>query len=327
MKFYLIILLLFSTFCSSFSLFYYIKNQKRIKQGQSIRSVGPKTHLVKTGTPTMGGLLIIFNTILIYLIFSLLFKDYIRFSFLQSILIFIPFVGFGLIGFIDDYLSIKKGKNEGLTPKYKFILELLVSAVFYFIFLTITLKNEINFFGVTVDISFFYGVFLMLLFSGFTNATNFTDGIDGLFGLNSIITFGCIGVYSFYSENYLVLLVSLIMIFVLISFLCFNLPKASLFMGDTGSLAVGALIVSLLVVLDSEYLIIFFGFIYFVELFSVMLQVWYFKKTKGNRIFKMTPIHHHFELCGLSEYQIDILFCIINLVVSILGLGIGIKIK
>lgn len=326
MKYLIIILLLILTVCSGITLYFFIKLQKKKSIGQSIRGEGPKNHLIKSGTPTMGGLLIIFNIIAIYLVFKIILKPYISFDLLNAFMIFFPFVMFGLIGFIDDYLIMKKKTNEGIKPLYKFLLELFTSAIFYLVYLIIFNDNRLNFFGIYVDLGFMYGVLLLFMLSGFTNATNFTDGLDGLFGLNGIISFLFIGIYSYYLSNYHVLLVCLITIFVLISFLVFNLPKASLFMGDTGSLSIGALMISLLIILKAEVLIVFFGFIYLLEILSVILQVWYFKKTKGKRIFKMSPIHHHFELCGLTEIQINLLFCFINLIMSSIGLFIGVKV-
>ena len=189
MKYILIILLFFCTCISMISFNFFIKHQRKKRVGQSIRGLGPETHLIKSGTPTMGGILIIFNTILIYFIFCLVFKKYLSIDIFKSILILFPLIGFGVIGFIDDFLIIKKHNNIGLKPTHKFLLELFVSAVYYFIYLINFVNNELNFFGTYIDLGFMYGVMLLLLLSGFTNATNFTDGLDGLLGLNGIISF------------------------------------------------------------------------------------------------------------------------------------------
>lgn len=317
---YLLIILIFNII--SFNLF--IKFLKKKQIGQSIRTAGPKNHLIKSGTPTMGGIIIIINTIICYLLFIYLFK--ITFSNLKILVLLIPFVGYGLIGFIDDYLIIKKHNNDGLRPTTKFIFELLLATIFYFIYLELGFNNNLNFFGILIDLGFLYGVFIILFFTGFTNATNFTDGLDGLLSFNAISSFLCIAALCLIKNEKEAFWLSIMIIWTLISFLVFNLSKASLFMGDTGSLAIGAMICSILIYLKCEILIIFFGFIYLVEILSVILQVWYFKRTKGKRIFKMTPIHHHFELKGLNENQIDLLFSVCNLFMSVIGLYLGVKI-
>lgn len=300
---------------------------KRLRFGQSIRTEGPKNHLVKNGTPTLGGIFIILNTILFYIVARIILKDeFSTTSIINEILIFIPFIGYGIIGLIDDLLTIKKKQNEGLTPRKKFILELIIATIFYLLYLTVSFDNSLNFFGIKVELYFIYGVILVLLFTGFTNATNFTDGIDGLLGTTSLTSFICIGIYSYLVNQYLIAIICLIISMVILGFLLFNFNRAKLFMGDTGSLAIGGLIVSMLIYLKSEILILFFGLIYIVEIISVILQVWFFKKTKGDRLFKMTPLHHHYELQGYSEYSIDLYFSLINLLFSLIGIMIGVNV-
>lgn len=300
---------------------------KRLRFGQSIRTEGPKNHLVKNGTPTLGGIFIILNTILFYIVARIILKnDFSTTSIINEILIFIPFIGYGIIGLIDDLLTIKKKQNEGLTPRKKFILELIIAAIFYLLYLTVSFDNSLNFFGIKVELYFMYGVILLFLFTGFTNATNFTDGIDGLLGTTSLTSFICIGIYSYLVNQYLITIICLIISMVILGFLLFNFNRAKLFMGDTGSLAIGGLIVSMLIYLKSEILILFFGLIYIVEIISVILQVWFFKKTKGDRLFKMTPLHHHYELQGYSEYSIDLYFSLINLLFSLIGIMIGVNV-
>ncbi|MGM9899673.1 MAG: phospho-N-acetylmuramoyl-pentapeptide-transferase [Bacilli bacterium] len=300
---------------------------KRLKFGQSIRTEGPKNHLVKNGTPTLGGIFIILNTILFYIVARIILKDeFSTTSIINEILIFIPFIGYGIIGLIDDLLTIKKKQNEGLTPRKKFILELIIATIFYLLYLTVSFDNSLNFFGIKVELYFIYGVILLFLFTGFTNATNFTDGIDGLLGTTSLTSFICIGIYSYLVNQYLIAIICLIISMVILGFLLFNFNRAKLFMGDTGSLAIGGLIVSMLIYLKSEILILFFGLIYIVEIISVILQVWFFKKTKGDRLFKMTPLHHHYELQGYSEYSIDLYFSLINLLFSLIGIMIGVNV-
>ena len=304
-----------------FSLF--IPILKKVKFGQSIRTDGPKSHEVKKGTPTMGGILIIICSIILYLVLLWINKCFFKIN--NIILLIIPFLGYGIIGLIDDLLIIIKKNNIGLKPLYKFSLELLIGSIYYFIYLGISYDNRVNFFGVYVDFGFLYGVILVILFSGFSNATNFTDGIDGLLSITSITTFIGILIYSIILNNLEVMYLCISLIITLIAFLFFNFPKARIFMGDTGSLSIGGLMISMLVELKSEILIIFFGFIYFIEIFSVILQVWFFKRTKGRRILKMAPLHHHLEFIGYSEYQIDILFSVVNLLFVVIGIMFGVN--
>lgn len=316
----LIIFLIISIISFNFLIKYLHKKQI----GQAIRKVGPKKHLKKSGTPTMGGILIIINTCLFLLIFLKIFKINVNVKVL--IMLLLPFIGYGLIGFIDDYLIIKKHNNEGLKPSLKFIMELSLASAYYFLYLELGFKSELNLFGIYVNLGFLYGVFIMLLFTGLTNATNFTDGIDGLLGFNAITSFVGIAILSYLKSELIYFWLSVIVIFILVAFLVYNQPKARIFMGDTGSLAIGGLICSMLVLLKCEILIIFFGFIYLVEIISVILQVWYFKRSKGERLFKMTPLHHHFELLNLSENKIDLLFGIINLIMSTIGIYLGVRV-
>ncbi len=316
---------LFALLLISITITYYlifIPLIKRKKWGQNIRTEGPRNHLKKAGTPTFGGIIIIVCSILGFFLFTSLF--HFNYEVKKLILLIIPFLGYGLVGFLDDYLIIKYHNNEGLSPTLKFILELVIASGFYFLYLELGYENNLNFFGVNTKLSFFYGCFIVLLLTGFTNATNFTDGLDGLLGMVALTTFIGIGILAYLKDEMLICYFVVAITSVLIGFLIFNLPKAKIFMGDTGSLALGALMVSMLIVLKCEILIIFFGFIALVEVLSVMLQVWYFKRTKGQRILRMAPIHHHFELKGLSENKIDILFTLINLVMVVIGIYLGV---
>lgn len=318
-------LILFLILGFLFNIFLYqifLKIIKRSNIRQSIREEGPKRHQKKAGTPTMGGIIIIIGTLILYLTGKILFKLTLNFS---DLLLLFPFVSYGIIGLIDDLLSIKHHENEGLSVKQKFLLEILVSGIFYFLVLTLNFDNTLSFFGTPVELGFLYGVFIMLLMTFITNATNFTDGLDGLLGSSSLTSFLSIGILAYLKNEMSVCFLCLVLSFSLCGFLIFNYNKAKLFMGDTGSLAIGGLMCSILIYLKMEMLIIFFGAIYIIEILSVILQVWFFKRTKGERIFKMTPLHHHFELINFSEYQIDFLFSGFNLIMSIIGIIIGVK--
>lgn len=298
---------------------------QKIKLGQSIRGEGPSSHLKKNGTPTMGGVAIFISTLILWIIFLIFnFKNkYLQFN--QILLLIVSFCGFALIGFIDDYLIIKKKTNIGLLPKYKFFLQLVVSAICYLIILDIKKSSEINFFKVNIDLKFIYGILLLITYTGFTNATNLTDGLDGLLSGSFIIILTGISFIAFINKNYSILYFTISLIISIIAFLCFNLPVASIFMGDTGSLAFGGVFVSLFILLKLDILIFIFGILYIIETLSVMLQVWFFKKTNGKRLFKMTPFHHHLELLGLKDYQINIIFWFITLVATLLGVYLGVK--
>lgn len=295
---------------------------KRLKFGQSIREEGPRSHEIKKGTPTMGGIIIIIGTI--FLSLTLFLFNYKNENFFEMLLIYIPFITFGIIGFIDDYLIITKKNNEGLKPKIKFLLQLVVSIISYYLIIHIRNNNYINFFGNNLDIGFLYGIFIVLCFTGFSNATNLTDGLDGLLGGSSLIVFFVIFLLAMKKENDVVMIFSFSYIISIIAFLIFNLPKASIFMGDTGSLAIGAALFSLLMMLDMDILIFIFGIIYLIETLTVMLQVWFFKRSKGDRLFRMTPYHHHLEILGFSDIEIDIMFWFVAMVTSILGYILGV---
>ena len=296
------------------------------KFGQSIRKEGPKRHNLKSGTPTLGGIVIFLVSFFLWLTL-LLFNHYFNSQTIFNILqLLIPFLGFGLIGFIDDFLIIIKKNNVGLHPKTKLLLQILIAIISTLLYQLMNRNNVLNFFGESLYLSFFYLIWIVIGFVGFSNATNLTDGIDGLLGGCSTISFTGIYLIAIYEENYVVAYLSISIIIALLAFLFFNLPKAKIFMGDTGSLAVGAIMFAMLISLNKELLIIFFGFIYIVETVSVILQVWFFKKTKGSRLFRMTPLHHHFELLGYSENKIDLLFWTISVFTTIIGIILGVKI-
>lgn len=299
---------------------------RRFKYGQSIRLEGPRSHFNKAGTPTMGGLVILMIAIILS-ITLIIFNEKNKSNLLFEIfVILIPMIGFGLIGFIDDYLIIVKKNNEGLKPIVKFLLQLLISALCYYLILMIRGNNFLNFFGTKIDIKFLYGIFIIIAYTGFTNGSNLTDGIDGLLGGSSVLIFVGIAYLAFVKNNLTVFYVAVSMIIAIIAFLIFNLPKAKIFMGDTGSLVIGAVIFSLLLLLDMDVLIFFYGFTFFLEAISVILQVWFFKKTKGERLFKMSPFHHHLELGGLKDYKVDIIIWTVTFISVLLGTILGVMV-
>jgi phospho-N-acetylmuramoyl-pentapeptide-transferase len=293
---------------------------QKLKYSQNIRSAGPKSHYKKAGTPTMGGLIILINMLIYFSFLTVELKKVYHLNFNVLLLMLIPVLLYGIIGLIDDLLIIIKNNNDGIKPTLKFILQLIIAALCYFFYLTIYNSNDINFFGTIVDIKFFYGILIIFLLVGVTNATNLTDGIDGLLGCCSIISFVSLGVVGIYKNELSVVILSFSFAVAILSFLLFNLPTAKIFMGNVGSLLIGAALVMECIILKIEILLIFFGFVYFVETLSVILQVWYFKKTKGKRLIKMSPLHHHLELSGFKEIEIDITFALIQFVMSVMGI-------
>lgn len=306
---------------------FFIPFLRKIKFGQSIRKEGPKSHYKKSGTPTMGGIGIIIGTIINFIVLIGYFHltEFIPFDLLklkEILILILPFILYGIIGFIDDYLIVIKHNNQGLSAKMKFILQLIIGTIVYIIYLDLGFQNTINFFGINIDLLFGYGLVVVLLYVGFSNATNLTDGLDGLLAGCSVIAFTTCMIISAFLNKYLVFCFCLSMIIILISYLFFNLPKACVFMGDVGSLAIGAALVSVCIMLKIEILIFLIGFVFVVETMSVMLQVWFFKRTKGNRLFKMTPLHHHFEMNGFNDWEINIIFWMIEIISCLIGGGI-----
>ena len=231
---------------------------------------------------------------------------------------------YAVIGFIDDYLIVSKHNNDGIKPTLKFVLQLVVSVIIYFSYLSIYNTNTLNFFGIMIDLRFIYGIFIIFLLVGVTNATNLTDGIDGLLSICSIVSYLGFGILGIYKNELIVVVFSFSVIITLLGFLIFNLPKAKIFMGNIGSLLLGTGLVMMSIILHVELLLIFIGFIYFIEVISVILQVWFFKKTKGERLFKMSPLHHHLELSGFSEMEIDVAFGLLQLIMTVIGVWLGI---
>lgn len=322
------IIIFIGSLCFSLIMFgFLLPYLRRIKFGQSIRKEGPSKHMQKAGTPTMGGLGIILSTTII---FGFLLglnhfkgKDFTIEAFKEIILILLPFWGYGIIGFIDDYLIVKKRNNQGLKSNWKFSMQMLLAIGYYFIYLDLGFSNTLNFFGTDVNLAWLYGVLIIILFTSTTNATNITDGVDGLLAGCGIISFIAFLILAILVKNSLIIYFSIAMIISLFGYLFYNLPKAKLFMGDVGSLAIGASLVSVAIFLKMELLLLVIGFVYVVETLSVILQVWFFKKTKGKRLFRMSPFHHHLELSGLSEWEIDIIMWLIAIVFGGLGITLG----
>ncbi len=296
---------------------------KKLKFGQNIRSDGPTKHLEKKGTPTMGGLIILICCLVFVSLLVIEFKNTLNLDLNKVLLLFIPMFLYGILGLIDDILIVVKKKNDGLKPSIKFLFQLAIATTVYFSYLNIYQTNELNFFGIMVDIKFLYGLLIIFLLVGVTNATNLTDGIDGLLGGCAIISYLSFGILGIYKNETSVIIFSFAMCISLTVFLLFNLPKAQVFMGNVGSLLIGAGLVMESIILRMELLLVFIGFVYLLETVSVISQVWFFKKTKGKRLFKMSPIHHHLELNGFKEIEIDVMMYGIQIVMCSIGILLG----
>ena len=291
---------------------------KMKNMGQAIREEGPQAHLAKSGTPTMGGLIFLISIVLASIITGI-WKNELTASF-WSILFILAL--YGGLGFIDDFIKVFKKRNLGLNSKQKLIGQIVGSIILYLI-----MKSEgiddflfIPFIG-QVDIGFFYGAFAIFWLVGFSNAVNLTDGIDGLVSGLGIISFGTYAIIAWQQKQFDILLVCVSTMGALLGFFLYNKKPAKIFMGDVGSLALGGMLAAISILLHQEWTLLLIGLVYVLETASVMLQVGSFKLT-GKRIFKMSPVHHHFELSGWSEWKIDIVFWIVGLVMSGLTLGI-----
>ncbi|MBF7023980.1 phospho-N-acetylmuramoyl-pentapeptide-transferase [Staphylococcus kloosii] len=300
-----------------------IPTLKRMKFGQSIREEGPKSHMKKTGTPTMGGLTFLIS-IIVTAVLAIIFMDNSN----PIILLLFVTIGFGLIGFIDDYIIVVKKDNEGLTSKQKFLAQIVIAVIFFILSQVFQLANfstgiHIPFTNIDLQLSIVYVIFIIFWQVGFSNAVNLTDGLDGLATGLSIIGFVMYAIMAFVHGANSIGIFCVIMIFALLGFLPFNLNPAKVFMGDTGSLALGGIFATISIMLNEELSLIFIGFVFVAETLSVMIQVTSYKLT-GKRIFKMSPLHHHFELVGWDERKVTTVFWTVGLITGLIGLWIGV---
>lgn len=287
---------------------------RNLKMSQTERTYGMETHLKKAGTPTMGGVMILIAVTVSSLIFLPAYHRIGPVLFLT--------LAFGLIGFIDDYLKVVKHDSDGLIAWQKLGLEFIVTLVFC-IYMTqgtgVSLEIRIPFSGRLADIGFWAYPLLFFAVLGTVNAVNFTDGLDGLASSVTIVVALFFTAASiFYGMG--LEPVSSAVIGALMGFLLYNAYPAKVFMGDTGSLALGGFVAGMAYMLQMPLFILIVGVIYVIEILSVMIQVTYFKATHGKRIFKMTPIHHHFEKSGWSETRIVAVFTVITAIASMIGL-------
>lgn len=288
---------------------------RRLKIGQTERTEGPESHLKKNGTPTMGGILILVSVVVTSLLFV---RDYPK-----IIPVLFLTLGFGLVGFLDDYIKVVLRRSMGLRAWQKFALQILVTGVFAFYLLhytDVSLAMKVPFLtDVYLDFGWFNIPFLFFAVIGTVNGTNFTDGLDGLASSVTVLVTTFFTVVAI-GTNSGIEPITCAVVGALLGFLLFNVHPASVFMGDTGSLALGGFVAATAYMMQMPIFIVIVGLVYVVEVLSVMMQVTYFKATGGKRIFKMAPIHHHFELCGWSETRVVAVFSIVTALLCLVAL-------
>ncbi len=290
----------------------------KLKFGQQVRDDGPQAHLKKQGTPTMGGLVIL-TSIIVTSLFYL--RDYPK-----IIPVLFVTVGFGIIGFLDDYIKIVMKRSEGLNPKQKLLGQFVITGIFCWYLITseeVGTSMLIPFTGgfdrgYFLDLGWLFIPFLFFVTLGTDNGVNFTDGLDGLCTSVTILVATFMTVVAV-GENTGISPITGAVVGSLLGFLLFNVYPARVFMGDTGSLALGGFVASSAFMMQIPLFIAVVGLIYLVEVLSVIIQVTYFKKTGGKRIFKMAPIHHHFELCGWSETRVVAVFSVVTAILCLIA--------
>lgn len=300
---------------------FFIPFLRKLKFGQSIRDEGPSWHQVKSGTPTMGGLVIllsiIISTVAIGLIFDVINVD--------TYLLLFVLIGYGLIGFLDDFIKVVLKRNLGLTSKQKLLGQLLIAIIFFIVLKQTNYETTVGIPGTNIsfNLGWFYVVFLIFMLVGASNAVNLTDGLDGLLSGTAAIAFGTYAVLAYNMGLYEVSIFSITVVGAVLGFLVFNAHPAKVFMGDTGSLALGGAIAAIAILTKLELLLVLIGGVFVLETLSVIIQVVSFKLT-GKRVFKMSPLHHHFEMSGWSEWRVVITFWLVGLLFA--GLAIYIEV-
>ncbi|SFD59215.1 Phospho-N-acetylmuramoyl-pentapeptide-transferase [Paenibacillus catalpae] len=286
---------------------------RRMKFGQQIRTDGPQSHLKKSGTPTMGGIIIMLALLISFLKFSDKTADF--------WVLFTASLGFGLVGFLDDYIKIVFKRSLGLTARQKLFGQLLFSIIVCAELYNMNHSTLITVPGTSwgFDLGWFYYPFVVIILFGSSNAVNFTDGLDGLLSGTSAIAFGAFTIIALQVSEHESAIFSAAMVGAVLGFLIFNAHPAKVFMGDTGSLGIGGGIAAVAILTKMELMLVIVGGVFVLEMLSVILQVGSFK-LRGKRIFKMSPIHHHFELVGWSEWRVVTTFWSVGLLFAAIGL-------
>lgn len=288
---------------------------RKLKIGQMVRTDGPESHLKKQGTPTMGGIMMLIAIIAILAIFA--FKYHIL------VLPIILITGFGVVGFIDDRKKLVEHSSDGISAKMKMILLFVFSAIFIVMYLTVfDLGTELIIPFMNIPFNLGVGIFVlftMVVLLGTSNAVNLTDGLDGLASGVVAIIMTFFTLVAAKNGDMPMIILGAATVGATLGFLIFNIKPAKVFMGDTGSLALGAAIAASAIIMKMPIYLLIVAFIPVAEALSVMLQVVYFKLTKGKRLFKMAPLHHHFELCGMKETQVVLMFWVVTAVLSVVA--------
>jgi phospho-N-acetylmuramoyl-pentapeptide-transferase len=292
---------------------------RRLKFGQSIREEGPKSHQKKSGTPTMGGLMILFSII----ISTFVMTGRIAEPTVKTYLLVLVTFGFGLLGFLDDFIKVVLKRNLGLTSKQKLLGQIIISVIFYLIYKQNEFPTVIDlpFGDYSINLGWFFVFFILFWLVGFSNAVNLTDGLDGLVSGTAAIAFGAYAVLAWNQSQFEIAIFCVAAVGAVLGFLVFNAHPAKVFMGDTGSLALGGALAAVAILTKLEILLIIIGGVFVIETLSVILQVASFKTT-GKRIFRMSPLHHHYELIGWSEWRVVVTFWSVGLLFAILGIYI-----
>ncbi|MGO4887876.1 phospho-N-acetylmuramoyl-pentapeptide-transferase [Anaerobacillus sp. MEB173] len=290
---------------------------RRLKFGQSIRDEGPKSHQKKSGTPTMGGVMIIIAIITTTIVMS---TKFLHLSTELFLLLLVTF-GFGLLGFLDDFIKVVMKRNLGLTSKQKLLGQLIISAIFYYVIVQAGYSTAVRIpaTDISIDIGLLYLPLVIVMLVGASNAVNLTDGLDGLLAGTSAIAFGAFAVLAWNSNMIDVAIFCAAVVGAVLGFLVFNAHPAKVFMGDTGSLALGGAIAAVAILTKMEILLVIIGGVFVIETLSVIIQVISFKTT-GKRVFKMSPLHHHYELSGWSEWRVVVTFWIVGMLFAVLGI-------
>ena len=291
----------------------YIDFLKKHLYGQEIRDVAPESHKKKSGTPTTGGVFLIASAIIASGISLVMAEKTTN----MAIIVLIAFIFYTFTGFKDDYSKISQHQNEGLTPRQKLFLQFAI-AILPAIYMTINHQTQLTFGDLSINLGYFYPIFAVILIAGMSNAVNLTDGLDGLAATNVMIVMLASVVINLTMGHIDLAIISAAISGACLGFLYFNRNPAKVFMGDTGSLALGGVLGTLAVIGKFEVWLLPISFIFIAETVSVMIQVASYKLT-GKRIFKMTPIHHHFELLGWKETTVVKVFSFVTLVLSVWG--------
>lgn len=301
---------------------------RKLKFGQSIREEGPESHYKKSGTPTMGGIMIIVSITLTA--FIMLYKFLDRPVDFEFWLLLFVLLGYGLLGFLDDFIKVALKRNLGLTSKQKLVGQLLIAIIFYVTLRWNDFPTYVKIPGTDIvwELGWAYALLVIFMLVGSSNAVNLTDGLDGLLAGTATVAFGAFALLAsyHYPDYEIVTIFSLAVVGALIGFLVFNAHPAKVFMGDTGSLALGSAIAAVAILTKLEIILVIIGGVFVIETLSVIIQVISFKTT-GKRVFKMSPLHHHYELKGWSEWRVVMTFWVWAIIFATIGIYIEVALS